>query len=76
MGTAANKAELDPRSSCFLYTGRLLIDDLRELVVLPVLQLLRLVLLDLLPHLLLLLVLLLQQGLRQVPVPHFLLLQG
>ena len=38
MGTAANKAELDPRSSCFLYTGRLLIDDLRELVVLPVLD--------------------------------------
>ena len=36
MGTAANKAELDPRSSCFLYTGRLLIDDLRQLVVLPV----------------------------------------
>ena len=38
MGTAANKAELDPRSSCFLCTGRLLIDDLRELVVLPVLD--------------------------------------
>jgi hypothetical protein len=36
MGTAANKTELDPRSSCLLYTGRLLIDDLRELVVLPV----------------------------------------
>ena len=36
MGTTANKAELDPRSSCFLYTGRLLIDDLRQLVVLPV----------------------------------------
>ena len=38
MGTTADKAELDPRSSCFLYTGRLLIDDLRELVVLPVLD--------------------------------------
>ena len=38
MGTAANKAELDPRSSCLFYTGRLLIDDLRELVVLPVLD--------------------------------------
>ena len=38
MGTAANKAELDPGSSCFLYTSRLLIDDLRELVVLPVLD--------------------------------------
>ena len=36
MGTAANKAELDPRSSCFLYTGRLLIDDLRQLVILTV----------------------------------------
>ena len=36
MGTAANKAELDPRSSCLFYTGRLLIDDLRQLVVLPV----------------------------------------